>query len=100
MRGYIRNRGKDSWQVCINAGNDPVTGRRRQRFATVRGKRKDAEALRTKLLYELDRGLDLEPGRVTTGGLLSAGSTTTVRCVLPQKHQSDTVSFCDCTCCL
>jgi integrase len=70
MPGYIRPRGKNSWQICVNAGRDPVTGRRRQRFATVRGKRKDAEAVCTRLLYELDTGLDLEPGRVTTDGFV------------------------------
>jgi integrase len=69
MPGYIRKRGK-AWQVVINIGRDPLTGRRRQRFESVKGKRKDAEFVRTRLLRERDTGLDLEPGRVTTGAFL------------------------------
>jgi integrase len=65
MAGYIRRRGKGSWEVTVDLGRDPATGRRRRRFFTVRGKREGAERALTADLRERDLGNDLDPGRVT-----------------------------------
>ena len=70
MQGYIRKRGEDSWQVCINLGRDPLTRRRKQRFESVKGTKKDADAVLMRLLHERATGLDLEPGRVTVAGFI------------------------------
>ena len=42
MRGSIRRRTKDSWEICITLGRDP-SGKRVRKFRNVKGKRSDAE---------------------------------------------------------
>jgi len=34
MTGHIRRRGERSWELKFDAGNDPVTGKRRIRYAS------------------------------------------------------------------
>ncbi|HEX9467466.1 MAG TPA: tyrosine-type recombinase/integrase, partial [Acidimicrobiia bacterium] len=53
--GFIRKRG-DAWQVIVYAGRDPVTGRKRQLSRNVRGTKREAQAVRTRLLLEVDDG--------------------------------------------
>lgn len=65
MRGYIRQRGKgDSWLITVELDKDEVTGKRRQQFVTVRGK-KAAETKLTELLRQIDTGTYIEPGKIT-----------------------------------
>ncbi|MGB9792921.1 MAG: tyrosine-type recombinase/integrase [Thermacetogeniaceae bacterium] len=57
MRGHIRKRAKDSWTVVVELPRDPVTGKRRQKWVTVKGTKKDAERKLAELLVQADRGL-------------------------------------------
>jgi integrase len=43
MRGSIRKRGRNSWEIRVFAGTDPETGRRRQLSRTVQGSRTQAQ---------------------------------------------------------
>ena len=70
MQGHIRKRGKSSWEVVINLGRDAFTGKRRQFFKTVRGTKRDAEALLVQLLHQRDTGIDAPPGKATLGQFL------------------------------
>jgi len=45
---------RDYWEIQIDMGFDPVSGRRRRKSQTLKGTRKDAEKLRTQLLHRLD----------------------------------------------
>lgn len=54
MRGHILKRGRESWAVVVDLGRDPMTGKRRQSWRTVRGTKRDAEALLIRLLHERD----------------------------------------------
>jgi len=65
--GYIRKRGKHSWQVMVRAGRDPVSGKYVRIARTVRGTRKDAERVLARLLHEATHGALVDPGRTTTG---------------------------------
>lgn len=56
MRGHIRPRGKDTWQLVVDAGADPLTGKRRQVYRTVNGKKKKADEELVRLLGEVGRG--------------------------------------------
>jgi integrase len=53
--GSITKRG-DAWRLIVDAGVDPVTGKRRQMSKTVRGSRKDAEQAMAQLLTSAGRG--------------------------------------------
>lgn len=52
MRGSIRRRGADRWEVRIHVGRHDTTGRKTYLSRTVRGTRADAEALCARLLVE------------------------------------------------
>ncbi len=54
MRGNITKRGKNSWQLKFDVPS--VNGKRRQRYATVRGTYKDAQKELTRLLGAIDAG--------------------------------------------
>ena len=65
MAGTIRKRAKETWEVRFDLGRHPTTGKRRFRYLTVRGTRKDAERTLTEALHRRDTGTDITPARVT-----------------------------------
>ena len=65
MQGHLRKRSKDSWTVVVELGRDAVTGKRRQLWRTVRGTKRDAEALLVQLLHQRETGVDAPPGRLS-----------------------------------
>ncbi|ACX52443.1 integrase family protein [Ammonifex degensii KC4] len=72
MRGHVRRRGKDSWQVIVYLGKDE-NGKKLYRSQTVRGTRQDAERALAELLVKAHRGeLGRAPRGLTVAGLLNA----------------------------
>jgi len=65
----IVKRAKNSYSVVIELGRDPVTGKRRQLWRSVRGSKKDAQALEAQLLHQRDTGID-QPGKIAVGEFL------------------------------
>ena len=66
MTGNITRRGTSSWRLKFEAGAcDPATGKRRTRFVTVRGTKKDAQRELTRLVAEVDAGTAVDPSRMT-----------------------------------
>ena len=65
MRGHIVKRYKSSYSVILNLGVDPVTGRRRQQWISVKGSKKDAEKKLAELLHQFDTGTFIKPGKTT-----------------------------------
>ena len=63
MKGHIRRRGKKSWAVILDLGRDE-TGKRKQKWHTVRGTKKDAEAELVRLIHELGTGEYVEPSKM------------------------------------
>ncbi len=70
MRGSIRQRSKGSWEVCIDIGRDPATGKRRQHFETIRGCKADAQRRLHKLLLSVEQGNYVKPNRLTLAQFL------------------------------
>lgn len=60
MRGHIRKRSKDSWTIVVERGRDPVTGKRRQLWKTVKGTKKHAEAELARLINSVESGSEVE----------------------------------------
>jgi hypothetical protein len=50
MRGHIRRRGQKSWEIKFDIGRDPVTGKRRIRYHSVKGTKSQAQAELARLL--------------------------------------------------
>jgi len=71
MRGSLRKRYKDSWSIILDLGYqpDPSTGklRRRQKWITVQGTKRDAEKNLAELLHDANRGQFVEPTKRTFG---------------------------------
>lgn len=76
MQGHVRKRGKGSWEVVVDLGRDAATGRRKQLFRSVKGKRRDADALLVQLLAQRDSGIDAPPGRITLADFLEKWLTS------------------------
>ena len=70
MPGSIVKRGKNSWSVIVDLGRDPVTGKRRQLWRSVKGTKRDAQVVLTQLLHQRDTGVDAPPGKTTVGEFL------------------------------
>ncbi len=64
MKGHIRKRGKSSWAIVLDLGRD-ASGSRRQKWHSVKGRRRDAERELAKLLSELNTGSYVEPARMS-----------------------------------
>jgi Phage integrase, N-terminal SAM-like domain len=65
MRGNITRRGKSSWRLKFDAEPDALTGKRRIRYVTVKGKRADAEAELARLLNDAHRGVLPDASKLT-----------------------------------
>ena len=50
MTGHIRRRGEHSWELKWSAGIDPLTGRRKTRYANVKGTKVEAQRALIRLL--------------------------------------------------
>jgi integrase len=56
MRGHLQQRSKGSWRIAVDIGKDPVDGKRRQHFETVRGNKGAAQKRLAELMTEISRG--------------------------------------------
>jgi integrase len=70
MSGHIRRRGRHSWEIKFDCGSDPATRRRKIRYVSVKGTKKDAERELTKLLNQRNEGTSVEPSKITVAEYL------------------------------
>lgn len=66
MKGHIRKRSRNSWEIVVDAGRDPVSQRRRQVFETVRGPKRNAQERLAQLYVELQSGTYAKTSRDLT----------------------------------
>jgi integrase len=52
----MRERAPDVWELVVQAGRDPVTGKHRQVSCTFRGNLRDANKARAELIVEVSKG--------------------------------------------
>lgn len=64
MRGHLRRRGKDTWAIVLDVGRD-ANGRRRQKWHTVRGNKKNAQREMAAILHQRNTGSYVEPTKLT-----------------------------------
>src|SRR5713226_5463598 len=65
MTGTIRRRGKKSWELKFDIGNDPVTGKRRVRYNNFKGVKRDAELELARLVSQNAAGEGVDPSKAT-----------------------------------
>ena len=72
MKGSIRQRSKGSWQICLDIGRDPATGKRLRHFENVRGRKVEAERRLRQLLLNVEQGTYVNlPRALTLAGYLT-----------------------------
>ena len=84
MRGHLTKRSKGSWTIVLDVGAD---GKRKQRWITVRGTKREAEAKLAELIRDTNEGSFVEPSKITFGSWLEtwlAGVSDRVR---PRTHE-------------
>ena len=67
MKGHIRPRGKNTWAIKYEIGRDPGTGKRRSKWVTVHGSKRDAQIELRRILHEIDANQHVEPSKLTVG---------------------------------
>jgi integrase len=67
MKGSIRQRSKGSWEITIDIGRDPATGKRLRHFQSIQGTKKDAQRRLHELLLSVEQGSFIKPKRITLG---------------------------------
>lgn len=74
MKGHIRKRGKASWAIVLDLGRD-ASGKRKQKWHSVKGTRKNAEKELARLLNDLNTGGYVEPSKITVREFLETWLT-------------------------
>jgi len=69
MRGSLKQRSQNHWAIILDA-RDPQTGRRKRRWYSFTGSRREAETERARLITEIEKGTAAEPGRLTVAAFL------------------------------
>src|SRR5262249_6815617 len=72
MTGHIRRRGEHTWELKFDTGTDPLTGKRRTRYASFKGTKRQAEIELARLIAEHAAGTGVDPTKATVGEILSA----------------------------
>lgn len=86
MKGHIRKRGKRSWAVILDIGED-LNGKRRQKWHSVKGTKKDAEDELARLINELRNGIYVESHKISTKDFLLKWLEHIKSKVAPSTHE-------------
>ena len=78
QRGQIVAKGEGKWMVRVFVGRD-AGGKRRYAAKLVRGSKSDARKALTGLAQEVDRGVQVEPGKRTLGAYLDGWLETSAK---------------------
>jgi integrase len=69
MKGHIRKRGKNSWGIVIDLGRD-AGGKRKQKWHSISGTKREAQAELTRILHQLGEGTYIAPNKMTVSQYL------------------------------
>jgi hypothetical protein len=72
MKGHIRRRGERSWEIKFDTGADPLTGRRRIRYLSFKGTKREAQVKLAELIAAVGRGSYVEPSKTTVADFVRA----------------------------
>lgn len=70
-KGTIRQRSAGSWELKYDLGTDPLTGRRRTKYETVRGSKRDAQRVLRDRINAAEDGTLGDAGKMTVGEWLA-----------------------------
>ena len=68
--GHIRRRGESSWELKFDAGGDPLTGKRKTRYHSFKGTKRDAKIELARLVTQHESGQSVDPSKTTVAEFL------------------------------
>lgn len=68
--GHVNQIGLNRWEVRVELGRDPLTGKRKRIIRHVHGNKKAAEAKLAEITRQVETGSYIEPSRLTVGEYL------------------------------
>lgn len=69
MKGHIRERSAGHWAIVLDT-RDPVTGKRKRRWHSFAGTKRQAQIECARLVSEIQTGIAVEPSRITVAQFL------------------------------
>ena len=89
----VRKRSKESWEIYLDTGLDPVTGKRLRHYETIKGSKKLAKQRLAELEVSIEKGSYIKPKRITLAEWLSnwLNGYVTTNCSIrtAQSYQSE-----------
>ncbi len=86
MKGHIRERSPGCWAIVIDQ-RDAATGKRKRKWHSFRGTKRQAQNECTRLLSEMDRGVYVEPSKTTLSEFLAVWLADVKRRVSPKTYE-------------
>jgi integrase len=71
MSGHIRRRGENSWELKFDTGIDPVTGKRKIRYHSFKGTKREAKIELVRLIAQNAAGQSVDPSKTTVAEFLA-----------------------------
>ena len=68
MTGHLRRRGERSWELKFDAERDPITGKRRTRYTSFKGTKREAEI---EWVAEHAAGASVDPSKISVSDFLA-----------------------------
>src|SRR4029453_9311880 len=85
MKGHLRERSPGRWAIVIDVPDS--TGKRRQRWHSLQGTKREAPRECARLISELDKGTHVEPSRMTVAAFLERWIEHMQGQVSPRSHE-------------
>jgi len=79
MRGYVKKLYKSSYTIVVPLGRDPVTGKYKQHWESVKGTKAEAERRLAELQTDLYKGTFIKPQKMTVANYLTDWLENTAR---------------------
>jgi integrase len=86
MKGHIRERSPGHWAIVLDV-RDPSTGKRRRRWHSFRGTKRQAQLECARLISEIQGGVYLEPNKLTFAQFLDHWLSHAKSRVSPRTHE-------------
>jgi len=86
MKGHIRERSPGHWAIVIDV-QEPEVGKRKQRWHSFRGTKRQAQIECARLISEIQEGTAVEPSRMTVAAFLERWIEHMQGQVSPRSHE-------------
>jgi pyruvate-formate lyase len=86
MKGHIRQRSPGHWAIVIDV-RDPQSGRRKRRWHSFTGTKRQAQVEAARLISEQQKGTTVEPSRMTVAAFLERWIEHMQGQVSPRSHE-------------